>query len=337
MIIITGGAGFIGSVLLWELNKKGQSDILIVDRLRQGEKWKNLRGASFKDVIAPEALHAWLEKNSSQKIDVIFHLGATSSTTEKDMDFLMENNVHFSMELFQWASQHKVPFFYASSAATYGGGELGFSDSLEAMYKPVNPYGFSKELFDRWVMKERQKPPVWAGFKFFNVYGPQEYHKNFQASVIYHAYNQIKKDGKIKLFKSYRKEFADGDQQRDFIYVKDVTRVMSSFFDQQAKIPSGIYNLGTGKARSFNDLAKAVFKALNLSPVIEYIDMPSTVINQYQYFTEAPMAKFFSLGLENFTFTSLEDGVQDYVSLYLSGADPYLVHESPAVAKNSPQ
>lgn len=322
MILVTGGAGFIGSVLVRELNNQGHEDLVIVDRLRETDKWLNLRKAKYSEYIYADELFSEPYESILSNLTHIFHIGACSSTTERDMDYLMSNNVNYSQALFELATQLNIPFVYASSAATYGAGEQGYNDEHDSIkgLKPLNPYGYSKQLFDEWALKQTQTPPAWYGLKFFNVYGPNEYHKEEMRSLIHKAHGQINESGLVKLFKSHRDDFEDGKQLRDFIYVKDIVNVMLELKD--IKTNSGIYNLGTGKARSFYDLIDNTFKAMGKKTKVEFIDMPMSIRNQYQYFTEANMEKLKKL-LPDFKFTSLEDGVSDYVSNYLEKEDPY--------------
>jgi ADP-L-glycero-D-manno-heptose 6-epimerase len=320
MILVTGGAGFIGSVLVAELNRLGETDIVIVDRLEKSVKWKNLRDLKYREYIHADELFSGDYDDLISETDIIYHMGACSSTTELDMDFLMKNNVQYSKALFQFAATKNVPMIYASSAATYGAGEFGYDDNEDELHKlrPLNPYGYSKQLFDEWVLRESTaKPDHWFGLKFFNVFGPNEYHKEEMRSLVHKAYGQINNSGKVQLFKSHKDGFKDGEQLRDFIYVKDVVRVMIEFSYTDKAQFSGIYNLGTGKARSFKDLVLATFKAMGKNPDIEYIDMPMSIRNQYQYFTEASTEKLLC-ALPEFKFTQLEDAVFDYVTNYLA-------------------
>ena len=320
MILVTGGAGFIGSVLVSELNRIGETDIVIVDRLEKSVKWKNLRDLKYREYIHADELFSGDYDDLISETDIIYHMGACSSTTEIDMDFLMKNNVQYSKALFQFAATKNVPIIYASSAATYGDGELGYEDNEDELHKlrPLNPYGYSKQLFDEWVLRESTaKPDHWFGLKFFNVFGPNEYHKEEMRSLVHKAYGQIKETGKVKLFKSHKEGFKDGEQLRDFIYVKDVIRVMIELSYTDKAQFSGIYNLGTGKARSFKDLVLATYKAMGKNPEIEYIDMPLSIRNQYQYFTEANTEKLLS-AIPGFEFTNLETAVLDYVTNHLT-------------------
>ena len=321
IVIVTGGAGFIGSQMVKELNDKGKENIIIVDRLESSIKWKNLRPLKYldyfhaDDFIQNEFLNAIAEGHT---IEAIYHMGACSSTTEMDMDYLYENNVKYSQKLWDFCTHYQIPFCYASSAATYGDGEKGYQDdSIEGLI-PLNPYGFSKQLFDVWVQKQEKTPPFWFGLKFFNVYGPMEYHKEKMRSVVVQAFEQIEANKKMKLFKSYREGIQDGEQKRDFVYVKDLTKAMYLMTLERKNYPmlSGIYNMGTGEARTFKDLALASFEAMGVTPNIEYIEMPDHLKNQYQYFTQASMTRFEEVFGKGF-FRSLEDGVQDYYQDHL--------------------
>lgn len=323
MHIVTGGAGFIGSAIVAQLNQDGADDILIVDDVGESEKWLNLRGLSFGEYLHKDTFIAMLEENSlGFTPKSIIHMGACSTTTEEDFDYLWNNNVRFSMALARYAHSNSVRFIYASSAATYGAGEEGYSDDLNLLnrLRPLNRYGYSKQLFDRWAVRTgivRES----VGLKFFNVYGPNEYHKGEQRSVVHRAFEQVQELGTIKLFKSYRPEYADGEQQRDFVYVKDCTRAVAWLLEHPEV--AGIFNFGSGQARTWNDLAHAVFSALDREPQIEYIPMPDQLINQYQYFTEADMDRWRKI-CPDLELTSLEAGVSDYVKNYLTTLDPYL-------------
>jgi len=323
MIIVTGGAGFIGSAFIWRLNQEGIDDIVIIDRLGTDDKWKNLVNRRFVDYIdKDEFLQLVCADQVPFEISAIMHMGACSSTTERDADYLWENNYLYSRKLAEWAMKRNIRFIYASSAATYGDGTLGFSDdhSKISKLKPINMYGYSKQLFDLWVLKNKLENKS-AGIKFFNVFGPNEYHKEEMTSVIFKAFHQIKETGKVRLFKSYKKEYPDGGQTRDFVYVKDCLDVMWWLFNNQNV--NGIFNLGTGKARTWNDLIKAVFAAMGRKTNIQYIEMPKSLRNQYQYFTQAEMNKLKAAGCP-VGFSSLEDSVRDYVVNYLQQTDPYL-------------
>jgi len=323
MIIVTGGAGFIGSAFVWKLNQEGIEDIVIVDQLGSDDKWKNLVNLRFADYIhKDEFMNLVLADEVPFEASAVIHMGACSSTTERDADYLWENNYLYSRELAEWALRHNARFIYASSAATYGDGSLSFSDDHEKInqLKPINMYGYSKQIFDLWVLKSKLEDKM-AGIKFFNVFGPNEYHKGDMTSVIYKAFNQIRETGKMRLFKSYRKEYPDGGQMRDFIYVKDCLNVMWWFLKNPEV--NGIYNLGTGKARTWKDLIKAVFAALERKANIQYMEMPVALRNQYQYFTEAQMNKLKSAGCP-VTFAPLEETVRDYVVNYLQNTDHHL-------------
>lgn len=313
MIVITGGAGFIGSCLLKYLNDRGRDDILIVDNLNTSIKWKNLIGKNFIDYIPKyEFINFINELDESDLIECIFHLGACSSTIEEDMDYLYDNNYNFSKDLASFAIDNDVKFIYASSAATYGMGENGFSDQEFGKLSPLNGYGFSKYLFDKWVVK-MGLDVAFTGFKFFNVFGPNEYHKDNMTSMVYKSYHQIMKTGQVNLFESNDKEFEDGGQKRDFIYVKDVCDVLLEAFDND--LP-GIFNLGTGVANSWNDLVSSVFNSLNKDVNIKYIEMPNDLKKQYQNYTKADMSKFRAAGYTT-KFTTLDKSVNDYVTNYL--------------------
>lgn len=327
MILITGAAGFIGSVITKHLNDEGHQKLLLCDHFESGEKWKNLRNLKYDSFVQVEDLFAHPIWKKPQGIKAIYHMGACSDTTELNMDFLYKNNTEFTNRLLSLAAQKNIPIVYASSAATYGAGEQGYSDDHKGIpkLKPLNKYGYSKQLSDEWILNQVKKPKVWFGVKFFNVFGPQEYHKGKMSSVVYQSFNQIKTVGEVKLFKSHRPDFKDGEQLRDFVYVKDVVRAMVELIQAGKKKPSlsGIYNLGTGEARSFHDLVKATFSAMDLSPQIKFIDMPAELQNQYQYFTQADMGKL-KKALPKFKFMALEDAVKDYVQTHLSQPEQYM-------------
>jgi ADP-L-glycero-D-manno-heptose 6-epimerase len=316
MIIVTGAAGFIGSCLVSKLNQAGFHNIVVVDDFTKHEKDKNLEGKIFEAKVERGVLADWLATNQKQ-IDIIFHIGARTDTTEFDKAIFDALNVEYTQMLWNFCADHSIPLVYASSAATYGLGEFGYEDNHEviAKLKPLNPYGDSKNDFDIWALQQEKQPPFWAGLKFFNVYGPNEYHKGRMASVIFHAFNQIKENGGMKLFRSHKPDFTDGGQLRDFVYVKDVVEVCMYLMNE--KPTSGIYNLGSGKARTFLDLATNTFHALKVTPNIEFIDTPIDIRDKYQYFTEANMNKLVSSGYK-IPFHTLEEGVKDYVENYLT-------------------
>ncbi|MBT4792304.1 MAG: ADP-glyceromanno-heptose 6-epimerase [Halobacteriovoraceae bacterium] len=327
MYIVTGAAGFIGSCIVKKLNDQGIENILVVDRLESDQKWLNLRGVKFQEYvhadefILPDILESVFEEGVTQ----IYHMGACSTTTETNVDYIMKNNVEYSQILYRYCATYDVPICYASSAATYGGGEHGFIDEENDLEKlqPLNPYGWSKQLMDEWVIKQLKRPSKWYGVKFFNVYGANEYHKGGQKSVVSHAFDQITESGVMKLFKSYQEEYKDGEQLRDFVYVKDIVDGMWDLMSTEHNGVNGIYNMGTGVARSFKDLVEATFKAMDQKSQIEYIEMPANIKNQYQYFTQAKMEKF-KFALPNFKFHNLEDGVTDYVKNYLMQENPFI-------------
>lgn len=314
MIIVTGGAGFIGSCIVRTLNDMGITDIVIVDHICKTDKWMNMRNKQYREYINRDE---FLEKLSeySGKVTHIIHMGACSATTERDFDFLYKNNFEYTRALWNFCTENQISFIYASSAATYGDGSLGFSDEMDIKeLRPLNGYGYSKQLFDLWVQKQDIFPKQHVGFKFFNVYGPNEYFKGSMASVVYHTFNSIKEEGKMGLFKSYKKGIKDGEQVRDFVYVKDVCNVIK-FMIEHPQV-SGLFNLGTGNARSFYDLAAATFLAMGIEPNIEFVDMPESLREKYQYYTQAEMNKLIQAGY-NEKFYSLEKGIADYVQNYL--------------------
>lgn len=321
MIIVTGAAGFIGSCLVSRLNNEGFIDIVAVDDFSHPDKEKNLTGKKLSHKVDRDTFHSWL-KGNHKLVQFIFHIGARTDTTEFDQEIFDRLNLNYTKELWKLCVEFGLPMVYASSAATYGEGELGYDDNeaIIPQLKPLNPYGRSKNDFDIWALQQERKPYFWAGLKFFNVYGPNEYHKGRMASVIFHAFNQIKENGKVMLFRSHRDDYRDGMQLRDFIYVKDLLDVCL-YFMHNRKHP-GIYNLGTGKARPFLDLATNVFKALDKEPVIEFIDIPKDIRDKYQYFTEANMDKLRGAGYQQ-PFTSLEDGIDDYVRNFLAPNNYY--------------
>ena len=330
VILVTGAAGFIGSCMVGYLNRKGFHNIIIVDEFDEEDKKLNYEDKKIIARIERDELFDWL-KDHPMKIDFIFHLGARTDTTEFDYSILERLNVDYSEKIWNYCIENNIPLVYASSAATYGDGELGYKDDHELPYKlnPLNPYGKSKNEFDKWALKrshepgvgsKKSEPPIWYGLKFFNVYGPNEYHKARMASVIFHSFNQIKSTGKVKLFRSHKPEYKDGEQLRDFVYVKDVVDICFWLMDKstepgEAPAP-GLYNLGTGKARTFQDLVNAIFKTLGKEPVIEFIDTPIDIRDKYQYFTEADMNKLRTAGYKE-DFYSLEEGVETYVRNFL--------------------
>ena len=315
MIVVTGAAGFIGSCLIKKLNAENFNSIIAVDKFDQPQKNKNLEGAKIKERVDRDQFKDWLDKNY-ELVEFIFHIGARTDTAETDVDLFDRLNTQYTKDLWKKCISYQIPFVYASSAATYGLGEIGYDDNEATipLLKPLNPYGQSKQDFDVWALAQKEKPFFWAGLKFFNVYGPNEYHKGRMASVIWHAFNQIAKTEKMKLFRSHKPEYKDGEQLRDFVYVKDVVDVC--YFLMHHRKNSGIYNLGTGTARTFLALVKAVFKALSKEEEIEFIDTPIDIRDTYQYYTEANMSKLKSIGYSK-PFHSLEEGTADYVQNYL--------------------
>ncbi|MCB0352615.1 MAG: ADP-glyceromanno-heptose 6-epimerase [Bdellovibrionales bacterium] len=320
MYVVTGGAGFIGSAFVATLNEHELDEIYIVDELKESSKWRNLIGKRYADYFhKDDFLSHLLSGRFRGQLTGIIHMGACSSTTEQNGDYLMQNNYHYSKELAKYCLENNVRLIYASSGAIYGDGSAGFldDDSRVFDYRPLNRYGYSKQLFDQWVIQNDYQNQV-VGLRFFNVYGPNEYHKGSMKSVVYQAFHQAQKEGSIGLFRSYREDYADGEQKRDFIYVKDCCEVMWWFLNNSQT--NGIFNLGTGGARSWNDLAKSVFAALGKKPSISYIEMPDNLIRQYQYFTEAPMEKLKNTGAP-LPSHQLEQGVNDYVQNYLMNSD----------------
>jgi ADP-L-glycero-D-manno-heptose 6-epimerase len=315
MIIVTGAAGFIGCNLIEKLNAENFNAIIAVDKFDVPAKANNYKGLKIQEFVDRDTLMDWLDKNN-ELVEFIFHIGAKTDTAEFDVDLLTRMNTQYTKDLWKRCIMYQIPLVYASSAATYGLGEQGYDDDEEKikLLKPLNPYGQSKQDFDVWALEQKKKPFFWAGLKFFNVYGPSEYHKGRMASVIWHAYNQINKTGKMKLFKSHNPDYKDGEQMRDFVYVKDVVEVC--FFLMNHRKNSGIYNLGSGKARTFLDLTKAVFKAMGKKEDIEFIDTPADIRDKYQYFTEANMDKLKKIGYSK-PFHSLEEGTEEYVRGYL--------------------
>ncbi len=322
MIIVTGGAGFIGSAVLWKLNTQGIDDILVVDNLGESDKWKNLVNRSYLDYIHKTEFLDRLEKGDFRPVAAIIHMGACSSTTEKNADFLMNNNFHYTVRLAEYCLQKEIRFINASSAATYGNGASGFSDDIDRLHglQPLNMYGYSKHLFDLWALRSSALNHL-ASLKFFNVFGPNEYHKKDMCSMAYKGFFQIRQTDHIRLFKSYHPEYPDGDQRRDFVYVKDCVDVIGWLMENPAV--NGIFNVGSGQDHSWNDLAGALFQAMEIPVAVEYIEMPETLKNRYQYYTKARMDKLQAAGCP-LQSTTLEDAVYDYVVNYLQKEDPYL-------------
>ena len=315
MIIVTGAAGFIGSVLVGKLNSLDKSNLILVDDFSNVEKNKNLYNKQFTQQIDRSEFIEWFMKNA-ESVSECYHIGARTDTTEFNVEIFNELNLNYTKDLWNICAENSIPFVYASSAATYGMGEFGFEDNHDIIddLVPLNPYGESKNDFDKWALKQKSHPPFWAGFKFFNVYGPNEFHKSRMASVIFHAVNQISVTNGMKLFKSHNPKYKDGEQLRDFVYVKDVVEVLT--FMMESKKKSGIYNLGSGKARTFKALVEATFSAMNIKSNISYTATPIDIRDKYQYFTEADMQKLKTVGYKK-SFTNLEDGVKDYVQNYL--------------------
>ena len=316
MIVVTGAAGFIGSVTAGFLIKNTHSPVVLVDDFSRADKRKNYQNKKYNQLIDRELFPSWLATNAAE-VGYVIHLGARTDTTEFNVEVFNKLNLNYSKTIWEICSTYQIPLIYASSAATYGMGEWGYDDNHEVVskLKPLNPYGESKNDFDKWALKQPQSPPNWFGLKFFNVYGPNEYHKGRMASVIFHAFKQINKNGSMNLFRSHHPDYADGGQLRDFVYVKDVAEVIA--FLMQKNPSSGLYNLGTGQANTFLNLAHATFEALQLSPIIHFVDTPIDIRDKYQYFTEANMEKLREAGYEK-AFHSLNDGIKDYVQNYLS-------------------
>ena len=324
MILVTGGAGFIGSNLVAALTERDDQAVAVCDRLGDDDKWRNIAKHAIADFLSPAALLSWLDSNANE-IEAVFHMGASSSTTERDADNVVSNNFALSLTLWRWCSRHDTRLIYASSAATYGDGSTGFDDHPDALAKlrPLNLYGWSKHVFDRNALRladSRLHPPQWVGLKFFNAYGPNEYHKGDQQSVVVQFFEQIAADGKAHPFKSHHPDYKDGGQMRDFIWVSDCIDVLLWAYDHPGV--NGIYNCGTGTARSFADLARACFDAMGRPENIDYIDTPAEIRSKYQYFTQAEMTRLLDAGYEQ-PFTSLEEGVARYVNDYLATDDPY--------------
>ena len=326
MIVITGGAGMIGSIIAWHLNTKlGRDDLVIADHITHEAQWQNLVHRQYVEYLDKDQLFDYLDGN--EEVTAVIHMGAISATTETDFNKLVEANIHYSQDLWSWCAENEVPFFYASSAATYGDGSAGYDDANIDKLRPLNAYGYSKHFFDQWVLKQtpENSPPAWAGFKFFNVYGPNEYHKERMASVAFHTFNQFSETGTMKLFKGTKAGIKDGEQLRDFVYVKDAASVVAHFLStviNNKPAPNGIYNIGTGQARSFKDLSENVIANMGKTTHITYVDMPEDLRGKYQYFTQANMANLRAAGYKA-PMTSLEDGIKDYVQNYLMQADAY--------------
>ena len=315
MIIVTGGAGFIGSCIIRRLNDAGRNDIVIVDNISETDKWMNMRNKKYIKYVHKSKFLA--ELPTLENVEAIIHMGAQSATTERNFDYLWDNNFEYTKALWNYCADKQISFIYASSAATYGDGELGFDDRMDIdRLLPLNGYGYSKQLFDQWVKYQAKSyPSQHVGLKFFNVYGPNEYFKGSMASMVFHGFNQIQEFGKIKLFKSCNPKYADGEQLRDFVYVKDICSVIMWLL--QNKQVSGLFNVGTGRAQSFRELAEATFHALDMEPNIEYIEMPEKLRGKYQYYTKAEMSKLCEFGYP-FHFADVENGVRDYVQTHLA-------------------
>ena len=315
-IILTGGAGFIGSCVLRKLNDNGIYDVFVVDNILDTDKWMNLRNKKYSEYVNKKQFLDRLNDGVYGKVDTIIHMGACSSTIEKDFDYLWRNNVEYTKVLWDYCADNDAQFIYASSAATYGDGSQGFDDGCNIdVLRPLNGYGYSKQFFDQWTLKQKKKPKQHVGLKFFNVYGPNEYCKGNMASMVYHGYKQIVADGEIRLFRSYNKDYPDGGQLRDFVYVKDVCDVIMFFLNNPQY--SGLFNVGTGREQSFNELAEAIFEAMGMEPNIKYIDMPEQLIDKYQYYTRAKIDSLRVIGCD-VHFMDVRHGVSDYVKGHLT-------------------
>jgi ADP-L-glycero-D-manno-heptose 6-epimerase len=323
VIIVTGANGFIGSAMVWQLNQQGITDVVCVDTVGLEERPEPLKKRRYSRFLLKDQLWDFLNLPETQKkVSWIVHMGANSSTTETNWEHLYENNTLYTQRIFEWCTNHKKNLIYASSAATYGAGELGYDDETDSeQLRPLNLYGKSKVIFDQWALRQGKTPPQWYGLKFFNVYGPQEYHKGAMSSVAFKAFHQILESGDLKLFQSHLSGYKDGEQKRDFVYVKDVTAWMSELMQKKAK--NGIYNMGYGQARTWLDLARSVFRAMQKQEKIQFIPIPDNIKNQYQYFTEARMQKWIKNGLSEPRWP-IEKGVEDYVKNYLLSSDRYL-------------
>jgi len=321
MIVVTGAAGFIGSCLVSYLNQKGKNNLILVDEFETAEKLPNLEQKEYLQKVHRNTFLAWFEINA-QQVEFVFHIGARTDTTEFDVSIFDKLNERYTQAIWEICTEHQIGLVYASSAATYGLGEHGYEDNHDIIEKlePLNPYGHSKNNFDKWALSQKNTPPFWCGLKFFNVYGPNEYHKGRMASVIFHAFNQINEKGSMKLFQSHNSNYKDGEQKRDFVYVKDLIDVCN--WMSKTRPESGLYNLGSGQARTFIDLVKGTFKALNKEEYISFIPTPEDIRDKYQYYTEANMSKLKSAGYAR-EFTSLEVGIEDYVTNYLNNKTYY--------------